>query len=142
MQPLVCSAKSVARKLPVATGGLRPLVTVEVAGRTAGSDWRLPLTLGARMTAAAVSCPWQFSWRTAGPPRDLTFGDTVEEIEFSGSGQARVVTDERVEIMCERQHSYVANWNCRPFGDTRVPNLIALQQSSSSTRRRLPNHLT
>ena len=55
VQPLLCSAKSVARKLPVATGGLRPLLTFEVAGRTAGSEWLPPFEFGCRMTVVAES---------------------------------------------------------------------------------------
>ena len=77
------------------------------------------------MAAVAESCFWQFTWRSGGPLRNLTFGDNVEEIEFSDSRGAQVAIDDRSEIACERLHPRIAKWNFRPVTAVQEVSFVA-----------------
>ena len=61
--------------------------------------------------------PWQFSWRTAGSPPNLTFDGIVNETEFGHSRRAQMATGNRGEIACWRLHLNLANWNHRSMSN-------------------------
>jgi hypothetical protein len=88
-------------------------------------------TLGCRMTPAAESSRWQFSPRTAGPLRNLTFA------EPRASGHARRQPDTPETMPNERLHPTVANWRSRPISDIRRSRFVAAKQTVAVRRREL-----
>ena len=71
--------------------------------------------------------PSRFYQRATGPPRNLTFADTVEKVMDVDSGHSQVTTTDTHGIPAERLHPKAANWRCRPISDTHGLELAALK---------------